>query len=482
MSNLNVDNPAVSADETLPPELELMKLRAVSQMSVTLGTLLDVSSVTHEFVMLAQQQLGCDRSLLLLMNEEDAALEFGAGSSPLSDIEKQTMLEMLFVPTFNVMSNSPVSRLSKGELQVMTVETLAETRFEDILTLLSVSQVIACPLMIDARFIGVVIAYNDDNQDFTTEQQVVLQAICETAAISLYNARRHSETVQELATTLHEMNILHQIDEELNDTIELRYVFRTILDWALRFTNAEVANLCLYDVVDDTLTMMAHYGYLENIVDAGERMPDHLGGIIRRVARAGLPEVVPDVAYDKDYVAIHGQTRTQMSVPILREERVIAVLSLESNKLNGFTDGHLSFVEKLAQRAGVAVDNARLFTETRREREKLTLIVRNIADVVMVVGMDEHLILINQAALLALDLPFENRYIGHYFDEVIHDRGLQTFFRRARDNEDGASGEITLPNERTYHTSATLQKGTGWVIVLQDITHFKETDRLKTEL
>ncbi len=58
----------------------------------------------------------------------------------------------------------------------------------------------------------------------------------------------------------------------------------------------------------------------------------------------------------------------QLSVPVMREDRVIAVVTLESRKLNGFTDSHLDFVAKLATRAGVAIDNARLKNERKRPR------------------------------------------------------------------------------------------------------------------
>ena len=126
------------------------------------------------------------------------------------------------------------------------------------------------------------------------------------------------------------------------------------------------------------------------------------GGIALRVARSGRAEVIPDVATDSDYVAVSSAIRSHMSVPVMREDRVIAVITIESRRLNAFTDDHLSFVAKLAARAGVAIDNARLYSEAVREREKLSHILSEIADIVIVIGNDDRVVLINQSAIAAL--------------------------------------------------------------------------------
>ena len=42
--------------------------------------------------------------------------------------------------------------------------------------------------------------------------------------------------------------------------------------------------------------------------------------------------------------------------------------------------------------------------------------------------------------------------------------------------------ELQLPNGRHYHCQISPLGGIGWVLIMQDITHFKETDKLKSEL
>jgi signal transduction histidine kinase len=214
----------------------------------------------------------------------------------------------------------------------------------------------------------------------------------------------------------------------------------------------------------------------------GEQLQPHQQGITYRVAQSGLAEIVPDVREDKDYYSVADGILTQMTVPIMRDQKVIAVLSLESRKLNGFSDDHLAFVRKLTGRAGVAVDNARLFEETRREREKLSHILRNITNIVVVVGSDSQIMLMNDTARLAFQLALEQDYEGQLFSEVVLISPLQNLYREALESGDEVTGEVELPNKRMYYTNISRHVGIGHIIVMQDITHFKETDRLKTEL
>src|SRR5262249_31052291 len=157
-------------------------------------------------------------------------------------------------------------------------------------------------------------------------------------------------------------------------------------------------------------------------------------------------------------------------------DRVIAVITLESKKLNGFTDSHLDFVAKLATRAGVAIDNARLYEEAIREREKLSHILSNNADVIILIGTDDRLMLINQSALAAMHLyPTEN-YVGRSIFETFDNETFQEAYRQAKASGENVTQEVVMPNERVFYSNLRLHEGIGCIIVMHDITPFKEMD------
>jgi signal transduction histidine kinase len=166
----------------------------------------------------------------------------------------------------------------------------------------------------------------------------------------------------------------------------------------------------------------------------------------------------------------------------MREDRVIAVLSLESQDVDVFTEANVEFIRRVAIRAAAALDNANLLQETRRERQKLEIILGNITDAVIVTDHEHKLVLVNHAAMAAFHLPPKENYAGRAFSDVFMNSALLPLYRRSREQVDGLAEELPLSDKRTLHVSIVPVPQVGWSIVAHDITHFKETDKLKNEL
>ncbi len=482
MNSVTTDTQQATVPSKTAPAQELDVLRAIQQTSQTLGTILDLKPLIKATAPFIQELSGCHHCLIMMNDPESYALGFGTLVPALEHKNEQNDLRSAYINVYNGEDDPVIGQWLVGKPIAIDNQTASQSRVAGFLQFESFDNLYSFPFYSHEKFIGVMVL-NYQGTSIDSTKISLLQAVTDTISITLENALKHNQTVRQLADNMTELNILRQIDEELKDTIELRRVFKMILDWALRFTNAHASALALYDVDKDTLRVMEHYGYDLNNSLLKVIEEDHTGGITHRVARFGQVEVIPDVAMDKDYVAINPKIRSQLSVPIMREDRVVAVLTLESEKVNAFDDGHLSFIDVLSQRAGVAVDNARLFTETRWEQEKLALILESIKDSVIVVSPEQRIVLINPSALSALQL-YNNadRYIGQRFQDVVDDQEIKEFFYKALETDQGSIAEFELPNGNFYYANIAKQAGVGWIIIMQDITPFKETDKLKSEL
>lgn len=416
--------------------------------------------------------LACERAILLKHDQDNALLNYYAASPPLNH------RTIPYLSTFNVNSQSIMGQLLNGD-----VVHCASSGIDDVWHPLIASDeqhfILFIPIHIQATLTAVLVLSHQLGQGFRRDQVEALSLPMNLAfgmMFQLEDQKRHIKVIER------EADILSQIDAELNDTIELNHVFTMMKDWALRFSNADAAALSLYDADKDTIRIMSDYGFKPGTIKDGDNLLHERGGITLRVARRGTAEVVPDVNLDPDYYALADGIRTQMSVPIKREDTVIGVLTLLSKTLNGFTDEHLEFVKRLSSRAGVAIDNARLFTETKREREKLSNIVRNIGDNVVVVDSEHRIEIINAATIQAFHLSTDQTYVGKNLADVLPLRQLQLAYQDAVEQNDTVSTELELPNGRIYYVTIEYHAGIGRIIVMQDIMHFKETDRLKTEL
>ena len=88
--------------------------------------------------------------------------------------------------------------------------------------------------------------------------------------------------------------------------------------------------------------------------------------------RTGKVSLVRDVTQDPNYKALIPGMQAQFTIPIKREERVIGAIALESNQVDSFQEGHTALIERLADHAAIAIENARLFQQVQEANNAKT--------------------------------------------------------------------------------------------------------------
>jgi L-methionine (R)-S-oxide reductase len=91
------------------------------------------------------------------------------------------------------------------------------------------------------------------------------------------------------------------------------------------------------------------------------------GGIIGRALRKKAPQVVADVSRDPDYHADVPGTHAEMVIPLLDGGEVVGALDFQAEKASAFDLDDVAVGETIAEFLVVALRNARLFTEARRQ-------------------------------------------------------------------------------------------------------------------
>jgi signal transduction histidine kinase len=457
---------------------QVQDLTRLRDVMLAMGATFERAAMLDELTRAITQLLHFERGLVLLVDERQNALVFGAYTHAAS----QELREKVHIELNHAGRDPLLGRWTAGESVLVDDPKLyATSRLNWLLNLLDQRGFYSTPLMIGSQLMGVILV---SGQPISEEQRGLLDALAATIAITLENARLYQLSDEKLNTKVQELNILHQIDRELNDALSIERVLNLTLDWALRFAvNSHAATVAFVDHESHVLRLAVGYGYDPAQWRRFRAEPWPLErGISGRVARTGQAENIPDAQRDEDYFELFEDVHSLMAVPITREDRVIAVITLESRHPNAFTGANLEFVERLAARAAVAIDNARLFGEAQRERRKLELILGSTADAVIVVGYDGQLLLVNPAAVAIFRLPPKETYAGRSFDTVFRVTPLARLYRDACELNQGLIEEVNLPGERTFHVSVVPTPEVGWSIVMHDVTPFKVTERLKNEL
>ncbi|HET8562246.1 MAG TPA: GAF domain-containing protein, partial [Candidatus Binatia bacterium] len=90
-------------------------------------------------------------------------------------------------------------------------------------------------------------------------------------------------------------------------------------------------------------------------------------GIVGNVTASGKPRIAMDVGVDAVFFDNPElpDTHSEMALPLKSEEHVVGALDVQSTEKGAFTDEDVQMLSLLAKQVSLAIENARLFDETR---------------------------------------------------------------------------------------------------------------------
>jgi two-component system NtrC family sensor kinase len=134
----------------------------------------------------------------------------------------------------------------------------------------------------------------------------------------------------------------------------------------------------------------------------------------------------------------------------------------------------------LSSYAVIALENARLFADTKAERNKLETILTGIQDGVVVVDQDQRLGMVNKAAREIFGLGADDPLVGKPFPDVFPQEEMLQLASRP---DDGLNNRVEIaPDEnRAFMAQSSTIQDVGRVFTLHDITSLKKIDRIKTD-
>jgi signal transduction histidine kinase len=175
------------------------------------------------------------------------------------------------------------------------------------------------------------------------DMQAVQRALVQTSSV---DTAALAARIQRWQEALEELTTLQRIDRELNRNLDFERILDQTLSWALRATAAEAGVLSVLDA-DNRLRMVTA----------------STNGI---TPTATETEVVKRTMQNTES-AVLGEDR--ILVPIRLEGRAIGVLDLQSNGVPKFKQEHAHLANRLADRAAIAIENARLYDGARRANQ-----------------------------------------------------------------------------------------------------------------
>jgi K+-sensing histidine kinase KdpD len=320
-------------------QLASVRLEALYNVSLILGTSLDEDTVLAQVMDAIIQLTRAERGFLML-RDDDGNLQVKIARN----LDQQTLSSEEFR-----YSRTIANLVQDSGQGILTTNATEDPRFAGGASIMAqgLRSIMACPLRARGNIVG--IAYVENRVVaglFVQEDLTILEALAGQASIAIDNARLFSDTDEELARRLNELQELRRIDLRLNEKLDPNQAMQFTLESACQIAKAGVGHLGL--VEGDPAHVISSYHY------PASNQKQSL------VLDESYPQVAEVLNTGKTQ-AFTFEGKGFLFVPVKRENAVIGVLVIKRE------DGAISadqqdLVERVVARAAVTIENARLYS------------------------------------------------------------------------------------------------------------------------
>ncbi len=288
----------------------------------------------------------------------------------------------------------------------------------------------------------------------------------------MIETRRATSSLQQ---RLDELETLTRLGRTVVSSLDLDHVLGAVVDAAVEMTGAEEGSLLMLDPATGELYMRAARNFNEDFVRTF-RLPvkDTLAGT---VIRTGQPVLLDDSTPQK--IKTTYLVQSLLYVPLAVHGHTFGVLGVDNRQRGAsFNEHHLKLLGALAEFATIAIENARLYTETIAERRKLETVLTNVQDGVVLMDHEKRLLLVNQTVRQAFSLP-ENHLMGRSFRDVFTHPTLLELLEGLDNGTDRT--ELQVEDGRFFTVRASPIPEVGIALTFSDITNLKKLDQIKSD-
>ncbi len=311
------------------------------------------------------------------------------------------------------------------------------------------------------------------------EAQILLDSLERILGRSLKAITRPTKSGAEtleanLERRLHELETLARIGRTVTAMLNIDEVLRTVVEEAVQLTGAEEGSLLLLDEESGELYMRASRNFDDDFASAFRlHVRDSLAG---QVIKTSKPILLDERSPQKIKTAY--LVHSLIYVPLRVRGKTIGVLGVDNRKAGrALTHQDVTVMMAMADYAAIAIENAKLYYRTESERRKLETVIKDTQSGVIVVDPDHRVMLLNQTAREAFNIrgDYFERSIAEVFD---HSRLLEVIRSGAGP---ARREEVEVEDGRIFSVQKSSINGVGYSVVMHDITHLKDLDRIKSE-
>ena len=339
------------------------QVELLHQISNIVSSNSSLEKVLQELISLAVEVTGCDACLVYLVDHSSNEIVLRASQLPHTAEIGHIRMKMGEGITGWVAQHKSVVALSSNasaDSRFKTFQALPEDTYESFLSV---------PLINNGELIGVINIHHKPKYTHSADEIALISFIGEQMGGAIAkskfeqrseSAARRMEALAGLARTMAEDNYLDRI-------------LQTISEMMAETLDAPVCSIMLVDEDRRELVISAARCSSPEYL---HKMPLKIeDSLIGRVVREGRPIMIPNVVEEKQYrypeLARKTSLASLLSVPLITREKVIGTINIYSREVRPFSEDEMGFVNVVAGQAAIAIENARLMSETLEMKRTL---------------------------------------------------------------------------------------------------------------
>jgi signal transduction histidine kinase len=235
------------------------------------------------------------------------------------------------------------------------------------------NSMVTAPLVLDGRVVGTIGTNHAEARRYSGHELALLKAFADHAVIAIENARLFNETKEALEKQTATADILQVLSGSPADT---QPVFDAIVRHAARLCESSYANVFRYD--GERLHLAASYGGSPQAIAALRASypsaPDRtrvVGRVVQTARTVHVEDTLGDAQYDQRFAATL-KLRRLLGVPLLRAGRPAGAITVGWPEPGPIDPRHEDLLKTFADQAVIAIENVRLFNETKEALERQT--------------------------------------------------------------------------------------------------------------
>jgi sigma-B regulation protein RsbU (phosphoserine phosphatase) len=343
-----------------PPRKNLVRFRERAEL---LDFLLEVSSATAETldldVLLAnvadiiKEVIPHDLFAILLYNERSGGLKMRYSIGHRDEVARSLVIAL---------GEGLTGASAANRQPILVGDVRTDPRYLSALD--AVRAELVAPMLVRGKLVGVIDLQSTRLNAFSEQDRALLTLIATRVAFSIDNARLYRRVERQNRL----LRVLAHLSQEFSSILDIDELLTKIAVTVRALINFEAFSIFLLEPQEGVLRQRFSQRYDDR---PGVEQVAMGTGIVGAAAVSRQSIRVADTLSDPRYIAIGHETRSEVAVPLILQDRVVGVMDLESTRLAFFTEDHLRALSLLAPQIATSVENARLYEELAQREQRM---------------------------------------------------------------------------------------------------------------